>query len=58
MLIAMLVGTVACEQRASPGVTAGQPQLITLNPESLQGLRTDFNRDQDRSRIILLLSPT
>ena len=56
--VAVLVGAVAWEQAAPREVPAGQPPLTTLNPESLPGLRADFNRDSDRSRIILLLSPT
>ena len=39
-------------------VPEGQPPLATLNASSLESLRADFNRDADRTRIILLLSPT
>ena len=34
---------------------AGQPPLANMD---LAALRADFNRDADRTRIILLLSPT
>ena len=36
----------------------GQPPLGILSASSLETLRADFNRDADRTRIILLLSPT
>jgi hypothetical protein len=39
-------------------VPEGQPPLATLSASSLEALRADFNRDADRTRIILLLSPT
>ena len=39
-------------------VPEGQPPLATLSASSLESLRADFNRDADRTRIILLLSPT
>jgi hypothetical protein len=35
-----------------------QPPLITLNSESLQAIRDDFNRDVSHARVIVLLSPT
>jgi hypothetical protein len=39
-------------------VPEGQPPLATLSASRLESLRADFNRDADRTRIILLLSPT
>jgi hypothetical protein len=39
-------------------VPAGQPPLADLNSASLDSLKSDFNRDPDRVRVILLLSPT
>ena len=39
-------------------VPEGQPPLGTLSATRLETLRADFNRDADRTRIILLLSPT
>ena len=39
-------------------VPPGQPPLARLNAAGLETLRADFNRDADRTRIILLLSPT
>ncbi len=39
-------------------VPEGQPPLGDLNTVSLDSLKRDFNRNSDRIRIILLLSPT
>lgn len=39
-------------------VPAGQPALATLDPASLEAFRADFNRDVDRARLVVLLSPT
>jgi len=39
-------------------VPPGQPPLGILSASSLEALRADFNRDADRTRVILLLSPT
>ena len=39
-------------------VPPGQPPLAVLDAGSLDTLRADFNRDADRTRIIILLSPT
>jgi len=39
-------------------VPAGQPPLADLNTDSLATLKSDFNRNSDRVRVILLLSPT
>lgn len=37
---------------------AGQPPVVTLDSTSLEALRTDFNRDANQPRVIVLLSPT
>ena len=37
---------------------AGQPPLVTLDLNSLEALRADFNRDSKQARVIVLLSPT
>ncbi len=39
-------------------VPAGQPPLAEMNSESLAILKSDFNQNSDRLRLILLLSPT
>jgi len=36
----------------------GQPPLKELNAQSLEQMKEEFNRAADRTRIILLLSPT
>ena len=37
---------------------AGQPPLATVQQESLGALRADFNRHADKTRVVVLLSPT
>jgi hypothetical protein len=37
---------------------AGQPSLVTLDLDSLDALRAEFNRDSKQARVIVLLSPT
>lgn len=37
---------------------AGQPPLVTLDLNSLEALRAEFNRDSKQGRVIVLLSPT
>ena len=39
-------------------VPAGQPALISLNAQNLDGLRAAFNAASDDVRVVLLLSPT
>lgn len=36
----------------------GQPPLQELNAQSLDQMKDEFNRTADRTRVILLLSPT
>lgn len=37
---------------------AGQPPLVTLELNSLEALRAQFNRDSNQARVIVLLAPT
>ena len=37
---------------------AGQPPLVTLDLNSLESLRADFNRASNHARVIVLLAPT
>jgi len=37
---------------------ANQPPLSDLNSQSIAAFREQFNRDSDKVRVILLLSPT
>ncbi len=62
---AILVGVIAALAAAmlwylygERRVPDGQPPLGILSASSLETLRADFNRDADRTRVILLLSPT
>jgi len=41
-----------------PAVPEGQPALVTIDTSSVAELRTEFNRNVDRVRMIVLLSPT
>ena len=55
LLLALAVAWYALLGRHAP---AGQPPLATLDGSSLAALRLDFNRESDKIRIIVLLSPT
>jgi hypothetical protein len=44
--------------RSGTPAPAGQPSLISLNPENVSGLRDAFNRAKDDIRVLILLSPT
>ena len=59
LALVLLTVAVAAWFRFAPGdAPPGQPPLVTLNAGSLETLRTDFNRDVGRARLIVLLSPT
>ena len=51
----VLLAAGACGPGATP---TGQSPMVTLNEQSLQTLRQDFNASADQTRVILLLSPT
>jgi hypothetical protein len=57
-VVAVLAGAMLWYLFGPRHVPPGQPPLGILNASSLEALRGDFNRDADRTRIILLLSPT
>lgn len=57
-VIAVLAGAMLWYLFGPRHVPAGQPPLGILSASSLEALRADFNRDADRTRVILLLSPT
>ena len=48
-------GVVACGPGTAP---AGQPPMVLLTAQTLETVRQEFNQASDRSRVILLLSPT
>jgi hypothetical protein len=39
-------------------VPSGQPALTTIDPPALAAFREEFNSTADRTRVIVLLSPT
>jgi hypothetical protein len=57
-VVAVLAGAMLWYLFGPRHVPPGQPPLGILSASSLEALRADFNRDADRTRIILLLSPT
>jgi hypothetical protein len=57
--IAVLLVTAVAWYRLAPGeAPAGQPPLTTINADAVEGLRADFNRYANETRLIVLLSPT
>jgi hypothetical protein len=57
-VIAVLAGAMLWYLFGPRQVPPGQPPLAILSASSLEALRADFNRDADRTRVVLLLSPT
>jgi hypothetical protein len=57
--LVVLLAAVAVWYRLAPGeAPAGQPPLVTIDSGTLEGLKTEFNRNADATRLIVLLSPT
>ena len=57
--LVVLIAAVVAWARFAPGeVPAGQPPLVNIDAAALEGLRAEFNRDANETRLILLLSPT
>ena len=57
--LVLLIAAAVAWYRFAPGeVPAGQPALVTIDGEALEGLRADFNRSANETRLIVLLSPT
>ena len=57
--LVVLIAAVVAWYRFAPGdVPAGQARLATIDAAALEGLRAEFNRDANETRLILLLSPT
>ena len=57
--LVLLIAAVVAWYRFAPGeVPAGQPPLVTIDGGTLEGLKADFNRTANDTRLILLLSPT
>jgi hypothetical protein len=55
MFVVALIGYYFLGQHITPEM---QEPLADLNTQSLDSLKTKFNQNADRTRIILLLSPT
>lgn len=57
-LVALSVAVVGQRQFGTHFTPAGQPNLVHLDPASLESLRADFNQAVDSVRVVALLSPT
>lgn len=56
-LLAVFCLTAACSRSAQVERTA-QPALVSITPHDLSSLTDEFDRAADRTRLIVLLSPT
>ena len=56
--LVVLITAVAWYRFAPGEVPAGQPPLVTIDAAALDGLKADFNRHSNETRVIVLLSPT
>ena len=57
--LVVLLAAVAAWYRLAPGeAPAGQLPLVTIDSGTLEGLKTEFNRNADATRLIVVLSPT
>jgi hypothetical protein len=57
-LTVVLLGAGAWLQYGDHRVPSGQAPLTAIHGRSLVALASDFNRDIDGTRLVLLLSPT
>ena len=57
-LLVLLAAAVVWYRFAPGEAPAGQPPLVTIDAEALEGLRADFNRHGNETRLVILLSPT
>jgi hypothetical protein len=57
--LVVLIATAVAWYRFAPGeAPVGQPPLVTIDAAAVEGLRADFNRYANETRVIVLLSPT
>jgi hypothetical protein len=57
--LVVLIAAVAAWYRFAPGEPPpGQPPLVTIDAAAVEGLRPEFNRNANETRLIVLLSPT
>jgi hypothetical protein len=57
-LLLLTAASVAWYRFAPGEVPAGQPPLVTIDAKALEGLRADFNRYENDTKLVVLLSPT
>jgi hypothetical protein len=53
-----LAAAFARQQFGTHNTPPGQPDLAHISGESIDALRTDFNKAADAIRLVVLLSPT
>ena len=60
LLIALVAAaaSIAWFRFATHDTPKGQPQLSTLDADSLDAFRQEFNREEGKTRIVVLLAPT
>ena len=57
--LVVLLAAVAAWYRLAPGeAPGGQPPLLMIDSGTLEGLKAEFNRNANETRLIVLLSPT
>jgi hypothetical protein len=57
-LVVLIVAALAWYRFAPGEAPPGQRPLVTIDAAALEGLRTEFNRNPNETRLIVLLSPT
>ena len=57
-LVVLIAAAVAWYRFAPGEAPVGQPPLVTIDAVALEGLRAEFNRHANETRVIVLLSPT
>ena len=57
-LVVLIAAAVAWYRFAPGEAPVGQQPLVTIDAAALDGLRADFNRHSNKTRVIVLLSPT
>ena len=57
-LVALIAAAVAWYRFAPGEAPAGQPPLATIDAVALEGLKADFNRHSNETRVVVLLAPT
>jgi hypothetical protein len=57
--LVVLIAAALAWYRFAPGeAPPGQPPLATVDAAALEGLRAEFNRNANETKLIVLLSPT